>query len=164
MVMLIVKWTLLGLVVIALAALFAGRMGWLQGNPPTGLGVHDGRLLPPSKTRNSVSSQAALYPQNPMHDEAAIAPLPLRGDAATTLAKIETVIAAIDGGRVVKAEPGYVYAQFTSRLMRYVDDVEFWFDPAANVVQVRSASRVGQEDLGVNRARIEAIRARLLAS
>jgi uncharacterized protein (DUF1499 family) len=45
--------------------------------------------------------------------------------------------------------------------MRFVDDVEFWVDPAAGVVQVRSASRVGRKDLGVNRARIEAIRERL---
>jgi len=42
-----------------------------------------------------------------------------------------------------------------------VDDVEFWFDPAANVIQVRSASRVGRGDLGVNRKRIEAVRAAL---
>jgi len=45
--------------------------------------------------------------------------------------------------------------------MRFVDDTEFWFDPAAGVIHVRSASRVGSKDFGVNRARIEAIRARL---
>ena len=47
--------------------------------------------------------------------------------------------------------------------MRFVDDTEFWFDPAAQVVQVRSSSRVGHGDLGVNRERIEHIRARLAA-
>jgi uncharacterized protein (DUF1499 family) len=47
--------------------------------------------------------------------------------------------------------------------MRYTDDVEFWFDPAAQVVQVRSASRLGYSDRGANRARIEALRARLAA-
>jgi len=46
-------------------------------------------------------------------------------------------------------------------MLRFVDDVEFWFDPAANVVQVRSASRIGRKDFGVNRARIENIRARM---
>ena len=45
--------------------------------------------------------------------------------------------------------------------MRFVDDVEFWADPASGVVHVRSASRVGRKDFGVNRARIEAIRGRL---
>jgi len=67
----------------------------------------------------------------------------------------------MDGAKVVKSEPGYLYAQFTSKLMKYVDDVEFWFDPAANVIHVRSASRVGRGDLGVNRKRIEAVRAAL---
>jgi uncharacterized protein (DUF1499 family) len=51
--------------------------------------------------------------------------------------------------------------QFTTPLMRFVDDAEFWFDPVAGAVQVRSASRVGRNDLGVNRARIEAIRTHL---
>jgi uncharacterized protein (DUF1499 family) len=48
--------------------------------------------------------------------------------------------------------------------MKFVDDVEFWYDPAARVIQVRSASRVGEGDLGVNRKRIEALRAALAAS
>ena len=48
-----------------------------------------------------------------------------------------------------------------SRWMRYVDDVEFWFDPVNMVIQVRSASRLGKGDLGVNRARIESLRATL---
>ena len=45
--------------------------------------------------------------------------------------------------------------------MKFVDDTEFWYDPAAQVVQVRSASRVGRRDFGVNRARVESIRAQL---
>jgi uncharacterized protein (DUF1499 family) len=42
--------------------------------------------------------------------------------------------------------------------MGYVDDVEFSLDPAASVIHVRSASRLGESDLGANRKRIEAIR------
>ena len=48
--------------------------------------------------------------------------------------------------------------------MKFVDDVEFWFDPKAQVIQVRSASRVGEGDMGVNRKRIEAVRAALAAA
>jgi uncharacterized protein (DUF1499 family) len=48
--------------------------------------------------------------------------------------------------------------------MKYVDDAEFWFDPAAGVIQVRSASRLGKSDLGVNRERIESIRHKLGSS
>ena len=69
----------------------------------------------------------------------------------------------MDGARVIKSEPGYLYAQFTTKLMKFVDDVEFWFDPAANAIQVRSASRVGRGDMGVNRKRVEAVRAALEA-
>ena len=65
--------------------------------------------------------------------------------------------------RSVESRGDYLYAQYTSRLMKFVDDVEFWFDPAAGVVQVRSASRLGEKDFGVNRARVESIRQALAA-
>jgi uncharacterized protein (DUF1499 family) len=65
---------------------------------------------------------------------------------------------------VVKSDSDYLYAQFTTRFMKFVDDVEFWFDPAHSVIQLRSASRVGRRDLGVNRKRIEAVRAALAAT
>jgi hypothetical protein len=51
--------------------------------------------------------------------------------------------------------------QFQTPWLKFVDDTEFWYDPAAKVVQVRSASRVGRKDFGVNRARVESIRSRL---
>ena len=58
----------------------------------------------------------------------------------------------------------YLYAQFTTMVLGFVDDVEFWFDPQQRVLQLRSATRVGRKDFGVNRARIETIRQRLSAS
>ena len=70
---------------------------------------------------------------------------------------------ATPGAMVVSQRPDYLYATFTSRLMKYTDDVEFWFDPAAGVVQVRSASRLGHGDMGANRKRIEALRQGLMA-
>jgi uncharacterized protein (DUF1499 family) len=65
------------------------------------------------------------------------------------------------GAEVVKSEPDYLYAQFTTPVMKFVDDVEFWFDPATQAIQVRSASRLGSKDFGTNRSRVEAIRRRL---
>lgn len=162
--MVIVKWTLVVIAVVVITGLLAGQLGLLKGSPPTDLGVHDGRLKPPSQTPNSVSSQASLYPDHPQRAYAEIAPLPLEGDAAATLDRIADVISTMDGARIVKREPGYLYAQFTTRLMKYVDDAEFWFDPAAGVIQVRSASRLGKSDLGVNRERIESIRRKLGSS
>ncbi len=161
--MLIVKWFVIVIVLLVVVALAAGQLGFLQGTPPADLGVRDGKLKPPSLTENSVTSQAALYPDHPQRKYADIAPLALKGDGPATLAKIKAIVEGMEGAKVVKSEPGYLYAQFTTRLMKYVDDVEFWFDPAANVVQVRSASRVGRGDLGVNRKRIEAVRGALKA-
>ena len=151
----------IGLLVAVAAVWVAARLGAFSGRPPDNLGLREGKLKPPSKTPNSVSSQAALWPDHPQRDHAAIAPLPLQGDGPATIARLAQLIESIDGARIVERRPDYLYARFTTRLMRFVDDAEFWFDPAAGVVQVRSASRVGRGDLGVNRARVEALRARL---
>ena len=151
-------WGLGGLAVLGLLLVVAGRLGLLSGTAPSNPGVRDGRLKPPSRTPNSVSSQAALYPDHPMRESAAIAPLALRGDAAATLAHLRSVVQGMPGAKIVKSEPDYLYVQFATRVLGFVDDAEFWFDPAAGVIQVRSASRLGRKDLGVNRARIEAIR------
>ncbi len=160
-IMFIFKWFLIVVVLLIVGAVLIGQLGFLQGKAPDDLGLRDGRLKPPSKTPNSVSSQAALYPDHPMRAYAEIAPLPLRGDGPATIAKIKAIVEAMPGAKVVKSEPDYLYVQFTTRIMKYVDDAEFWFDPAAQVVQVRSASRVGGKDFGVNRSRIEAIRAQM---
>ena len=153
----LVIWSVVAILVLIVLAVAAGQLGFLQGTAPTDLGVRDGKLKPPSSTENSVSSQAALYPDHPERIYADIAPLALKGDGPATLARIKGIVEGMDGARVVKSEPGYLYAQFTTKLMKYVDDVEFWFDPAANAIQVRSASRVGRGDMGVNRKRIEAV-------
>ena len=153
------------LITLAAAAVWvAGRMGFLQGQAPTDLGVREGRLKPPSATENSVSSQAGLYPTAPMRAYAEIAPLALRGDGPATIARLRSLVEATPGAVVVEARPDYLYARFQSRWLGFVDDVEFWFDPAAERIEVRSASRLGRRDLGVNRARIEALRAALAAA
>lgn len=162
--MLLLKWILIVLIVLVLAAVAAGQAGLLAGKEPQDLGVRDGKLKPLSKTDNCVSSQAGLYPDHPQRRYAEITPLALRGDGPATLAKIKAVVEAMPGAKVVKSEPDYLYAQYTTKLMKYVDDVEFWFDPAAQVIQVRSASRLGKSDLGVNRKRVEAVRAALAAA
>ena len=162
--MAIVKWLLIGLLVLVLSGVVAGQLGLLRGKMPPDLGVRDGQLKPPSTTPNSVSSQAALHPAHPRREQAAIAPLALRTDGPATLARIKAIVSTTPGATVVTSAPDYLYAQFETRWMKYVDDVEFWFDAKANLVQVRSASRVGREDFNVNRQRVEAIRASLASA
>jgi len=151
------------LVMLGVGVIGAGQAGFFRSSPPSNLGVHGAKLAPPSATDNSVSSQAALYPDHPRRRSAQIAPLPLLGDGPVTLARIKSVVEATAGAKVVKSDFGYVYAQYTTPLMKFVDDVEFWYDPDAQAIQVRSASRIGKGDMGVNRKRIEAVRAALAA-
>jgi uncharacterized protein (DUF1499 family) len=148
---------------LALAVLAAGQAGLLRGTAPGDLGVRDGRLKAPSTTANSVSSQTALWPGHPQAAYATIEPLALRGDGVVTMTKLRELIEASPGGKVVEASNDYLRAEFSTRWLGFVDDAEFWFDPAAGVVQVRSSSRLGREDLGVNRQRIESLRSRLAA-
>lgn len=161
--MTIVKWLTLTLAALVLLPVLAGQLGFLRGTPPKDLGVRDGRLKAPSQTPNSVSSQAALWPGHPQQAYATIAPIALRGDGAATLDRIQALLQEMPGVEVISRRRDYLYAQATTRLMKFTDDLEFWFDPAAGVVQLRSASRLGRRDLGTNRARIEALRAKLAA-
>jgi len=150
---------LLGLAALAGLTVVAGQAGLLQGRAPADLGVRNGRLKPPSDTPNSVSSQAGLWTGNPQRAGAQIEPLPLQGDGPASMARLRALVAAMPGVRIVESRPDYLYAQFTTRVLRFVDDTEFWFDPAAGVIVLRSASRIGRRDCEVNRQRIEAIRA-----
>ncbi|MBA4178363.1 MAG: DUF1499 domain-containing protein [Leptothrix sp. (in: Bacteria)] len=158
------RWLLIALAAVAVLALLAvasGQAGLLAGHAPADLGVQGGRLKAPSKTPNSVSSQADLWPGHPQQAQARIAPLALVGSGAETLARLRRLVEATPGARIVTARDDYLHATFSTPLMKYTDDAEFWLDPAAGVVQVRSASRLGRSDLGANRARIEALRSRL---
>lgn len=152
----------IALAALVLVAIAAGQMGFLQGNAPSDLGVNGGRLKRPSGTPNSVTSQADLFDAHPMRDYARIAPLPASGTAQASIGRLRAAIERMPGASVIEQRDDYLYARFETKLLRFVDDAEFWYDPAAQAIQVRSASRLGRKDFGVNRARVEAIRAQLL--
>ena len=152
--------TALTLLLVAAALLLtAGQAGLFRGKPPSLMGMQGGRLPPPYATPNNVHSQAAIW--GPAYAHTLIEPLSAQGDGPATMARLRHLIEATPGAQVVKASPDYLYVQYTTKWMKFVDDAEFWFDPAASQVQVRSASRLGNGDLGVNRARIEDLRKRL---
>ncbi len=65
---------------------------------------------------------------------------------------------------IVEQKPDYLHAEAQTRWLKFVDDLEFWANPAGSTIELRSASRLGREDFGVNRQRIEAIRAAYLAA
>jgi uncharacterized protein (DUF1499 family) len=71
------------------------------------------------------------------------------------------IINSLKGARVTVSNDEYIQAEFVSSIFKFIDDVEFYFDTVEKVVQVRSASRKGYYDWGVNRRRIENIRKKL---
>jgi uncharacterized protein (DUF1499 family) len=163
------KGLLLAVATLAGAALLlwiAGQLGAWRGQRPADLGVQAGRLKPPSLTRNSVSSQAQLYPDHPQRVQAQTAPWPLRvpGDPAASLAQLAQVLARTPGVVLVTQQPDYLHAEAETRWMRFVDDLEFYAPPGADAIEVRSASRLGREDLGTNRRRLLGLQADYLAA
>ena len=109
-----------------------------------------GRLATCPSTPNCVNSQQT--------GRSAVAPLAFHGSAAGAFARLKQIVASMPRTRIVETTDDYLHAEVRSRIFRFVDDLEFIVDPAASCVHVRSASRVGYSDLGVNRARVEAIR------
>ncbi len=126
-------------------------MGLFSGTRPADLGVHDGRLKPAPPTPNCVNSQST-------EGYSKIAPLAYAGDGKAALARLHALVAALPAARIIDVRADYVRAEFKSKWLGFVDDVEFHLDERAAVIHVRSASRLGRKDFGVNRQRIEAIR------
>jgi uncharacterized protein (DUF1499 family) len=145
-----------------LLLLAVGQFGFLRGSPPSERGLRDGKLKPPSRTTNSVSSQAALWPASEYDVEyAKIEPLRFSGDAVAAMNRLRDVLKAWPGATIVEDRPEYIAVEFETRWLRFVDDAEFLLDAAERVIDVRSQSRLGSNDYGVNRKRIEALRRKL---
>ncbi len=124
------------------------------GATPTNIGIESGKLAPCPTSPNCVSSQS----QDAEHK---IEPLTYTSSLAEAMANLKTTIENMERTKIITQTDNYLYAEFTSKLMGFVDDVEFFLDESANVIEIRSASRLGESDLGVNRQRIETIRGKL---
>jgi len=119
-------------------------------------GVPSDRLSPCPKSPNCVSSLS----EDKSHQ---VDPLTYSATLEEAREKLISVIKSMKRSEIVTAEKNYIHATFTSFLFRFVDDVEFSFDDETKVINVRSASRTGYSDLGVNRRRVEEIRKRFIA-
>jgi uncharacterized protein (DUF1499 family) len=148
--------------ILPLLLLAAGQFGLLRGSPPGERSLHDGKLQPPSRTSNSVSSQADLWPAAEYDVAyAKIEPIRFSGDPVAAMNRLREVLGAWPDTAIVEDRPDYIAVEFETRWLRFVDDAEFLLDPAERVIHVRSKSRLGSSDRGVNRKRIEALRHKL---
>lgn len=131
-----------------------GREGsmWFAGRPTT-LGVHGGMLAAPKATPNSVVSENVAR-EHP----AWAAPLAFTGDSHAAFARLKTILQTTERVTLITSAPDYLHAECRSKTMGFVDDFEARLDATAGVIHVRSASRLGRRDFGVNRSRIDEIR------
>ncbi len=122
-----------------------------SGKRPDNLGVNNNQLAPCPDSPNCVSSQSS-------DAEHRIAPITFSSSPQEVIAKLKSTIQSLSSTKIVTETEDYLYVEFTSALMGFVDDVEFYANKDKNVLEVRSASRLGKSDLGVNRDRVETIR------
>lgn len=128
----------------------------MTGSVPNNLGLTGGKLAPCPESPNCVSSLAT----DPRH---AILPFVLDRSLDAAREELKQAASKLPRVRLVTERDNYLHFEFRSLVFRFVDDVEFHLDEAAKTIHVRSASRVGHSDFGVNRRRVESIRARLPA-
>ena len=115
------------------------------------IGLDNGNLSPCSTSPNCVVSQNG-------DEEHTIDPISYKGDRAKAKETLLKVLSVVPRTEVIENTENYIHTESTSRLFKFVDDAEFYLPENENVIEVRSASRVGESDLGVNRRRIEQIR------
>lgn len=140
--------------VVLVVAVLASRRGVVNSSPmPKYLGVTDGRLARCPESPNCVSTQADASDEGHL-----IAPISYGGDVAAAREKLATIISAMPRSTVVTNEGNYLHAEFRSLTMGFIDDVEFYIDGEKQIIESRSAARLGYGDGGVNRRRYESIK------
>ena len=116
---------------------------------PTNLGVKDGRLARCRRSPNCVCSH-----EDPADKEHYIAPIAYAG----SMEALRKAIAELPLATIIEAKDDYLYAEFRTPLLRFVDDVELYYPKGSSSIQVRSASRLGRRDFKANRSRVEQLR------
>lgn len=123
------------------------------GNPPANLG----QFAPCPESPNCVSTQAT-------DEKHGMKSIPYSGTTDTAKKNLLKIVRSLPRTRVVADKEDYLHVEFTSRIFRFVDDVEFYLGIEDAKIHFRSASRLGHSDLGANRKRMETIRSQFIAS
>ena len=137
-----------------LAAILCMAILSCSGQRPDNLGVDNGRLAPCPASPNCVCSEAC--------DQQHLAPpFRLKLPAAEAWEAVKQMVQQLPRTRIITQTDAYLHAECSSAVFGFVDDLELYLRPTDNIIAVRSASRLGYSDFGVNRKRVENLRARL---
>ena len=121
------------------------------GKRPSSVGIRDNRLYPCPESPNCVSSMA----EDKAHY---IEPCTYPSEKHQAYKALLRVILEQERATIIEQSDNYLHVEFKSKYLRFVDDVEFYFPNNEPIIHVRSASRVGRSDLGVNRKRMNHVR------
>ena len=135
-----------GLLIACFGLIIAG----CAGTPPSHLGVKNGKFVPCPDKPNCVNSQSS-------DKDHYIEPLTYKGSKAEAAKKLKKVILSVERTRIVEDADNYLRVEFKSAVMGFIDDVEFYF-PDEPIIHLKSASRIGYSDFGVNSKRVKQIR------
>ena len=143
--------SLIVLIALIMLIIFGSRWYNTEYAHAKNLGLSKGQLIKCGKNPNCVSSQTT---QRSMR----IAPINASDTPELTWLMLRDLVETIPQAILISGNESYRHYQFTTPLMGFIDDVELLFDRKKQLIQVKSASRVGQSDFGANRERVELLR------
>ena len=138
------------------SALILFIVGGCSGKRPDGIGIDSSGLKGCPQSPNCVSSEAK-------DEQHAIESFRLKGDPNVSWPLIQDEIASMPRWTIVTATDTYIHVEYKSRIFRFVDDLELFFNSGNGIISIRSASRIGYSDFGANRRRVELLRSELRA-
>lgn len=139
-----------GVLIIAIVIIGGMMFFSCAGQRPENLGVQNKQLADCPSKPNCVSSQAA-------DEDHFTAPLTYQGDKLSAFKHLKNVLGSFKNATIVSESDNYLHVEFKSTVMGFVDDMEFYF-PGEKVIHLRSASRLGYSDFGVNSKRVKQLR------
>lgn len=138
------------MIILALIGIMVVFMILKNARIPGGLGVRQGKLAELPASPNAVSSQS----DDP---EKKVDPIPFQGGLKESREWVKRGLREYGSIEILKEEENYIHAVHTTGRMKFKDDLEFYFDQEAGLIQFRSASRTGYSDMGLNRKRYESL-------
>ena len=137
--------------ILLLVLLFCLGIRLMPPPKPSHLGVIDGKLGECPSSPNCVSSESSDAAHR-------VVPIEFTGPVADAREQLIHIVGQLPRTRLVAEQENYLHFECRSKIFRFIDDLEFYLDAKSKSIQMRSASRIGYSDLGVNRDRANKIR------
>lgn len=151
------KYTYILLCILLLVTIISGFILGCGGKRPNNIGIREGQQLAPCpNSPNCVSSQSHISKHR-------VEPFVYSSSKEESFKKLKEILQNNNRITIISESENYIYAECKTAFFKFIDDLEFYFDDENKLIHIRSASRIGYSDLGVNRRRVEDIRKKFIA-